>query len=356
MLKKVLYTFSIILWFFLSSCSKDEDETPSPDSPSPSKSNKSKDADSGDPQPAKPKTEDEMKRAAAIKDYKDYMVSTQSTVTSWAGANEADCIPGDISPAARNAVLKRINYFRKQVGYTTDLSLGSAASHAKAQASALIMRANNSLSHVPPRSWLCYTTGGAEASVGNLRRNSADGNRVAVSSIVSFMEDSGDHNTAVTHRAWFLYPGIDKIAVGATANTATIWWERRDAPVSAPEFVAWPPEGYVVDDLVFARWSIHINNPRTTALNGRTDASGASVRMLELHTGRPLSPRIVHRYNDQGVIPYSTLVWEPEGIEKPDNASTDIVYRVTVSNLVVNGETKEYIYEVKLIDAATALN
>ena len=295
---------------------------------------------------SEPKTANAAKREAAVQSYLNNYIRAMVSV-DWTG-DEASCNAGDISQSARDTTLMRLNYFRKQAGYTTDLSLGNAASHAKAQQSALIMRANSSLSHVPPTSWKCYTEGGAEASAGNLYWSSADADRTAVSSIVGFMEDSGDHNTAVGHRAWFLFPGIDGIAVGATRNTTTIWWGQTSASVSAPEFVSWPPEGYVVDDLVFARWSIHVNHHKT-------DASDASVRMLELHTGRPLSPRIVHRYKDQGVIPYSTLVWEPEGIEKPDNASTDIAYRVTVSNLVVNGEAKEYTYEVILIDAATAL-
>ena len=63
------------------------------------------------------------------------------------------------------------------------------------------------------------------------------------------------------------------------------------------------------------------------------DASGNEVALTIIE-------RTDNGYADQ------TIVWEPSGIEIA--ASSDVVYTVKLGNVLVNGETKDYEYEVTI--------
>jgi uncharacterized protein YkwD len=60
-------------------------------------------------------------------------------------------------------MIQRINYFRRQVGYTEKITLDNTKS-ASSQDCSLMMKANNKLSHSPTPDWSCYTTAGADAA------------------------------------------------------------------------------------------------------------------------------------------------------------------------------------------------
>ncbi|MGD2078367.1 MAG: hypothetical protein PVH18_08290, partial [Chloroflexota bacterium] len=74
--------------------------------------------------------------------------------SDWTG-NRGACDPGVTSQAFRQAVFRRINYFRSMAGIPSLAGLNEEYS-SKAQAAALMMSVNGSLSHDPPSSWDCY--------------------------------------------------------------------------------------------------------------------------------------------------------------------------------------------------------
>ena len=63
----------------------------------------------------------------------------------------------------QDATALRVNYFRAMAGVSAAVTFSDALG-AKAQQAALMMSANNSLSHFPPTTWLDYTQAGAEAA------------------------------------------------------------------------------------------------------------------------------------------------------------------------------------------------
>ena len=67
----------------------------------------------------------------------------------------ASCTVGDISAAGRANALRLVNMYR----WFADLPavVTEASRDTQAQACALMMDANNMLSHDPPTTWLCYT-------------------------------------------------------------------------------------------------------------------------------------------------------------------------------------------------------
>ena len=80
---------------------------------------------------------------------------------TWTG-EVASCTAGDMAPEARENALRLVNLYR----WLADLPAVTLdpGRNQKDQACALMMRANNMLSHEPPTTWSCYTADGAEAA------------------------------------------------------------------------------------------------------------------------------------------------------------------------------------------------
>jgi uncharacterized protein YkwD len=76
--------------------------------------------------------------------------------------NVAACQAGDISNNFRDAVVRRTNYIRA-LCHLPAVDLDCEDSD-KCQAAALIMAANNALSHFPDSSWTCFSQDGKEAA------------------------------------------------------------------------------------------------------------------------------------------------------------------------------------------------
>lgn len=90
-------------------------------------------------------------REQVINDYNSiYLQTTVSDAQlAWTG-NTGTCTPGTISDIAQTNTLARINYYRKLAGLHLSLTFNPIRNNACQQA-ALIMAANNSISHFPPQ-------------------------------------------------------------------------------------------------------------------------------------------------------------------------------------------------------------
>ena len=285
-------------------------------------------------------------RDEVIQDYQNHFLSVEVEEADgqWRGGSIEGCQAGDISKSIREKVLQHINYFRRQVGYTEELQLASSQGQQKAQAAALIIRANRSLNHIPDSRFTCYTKAGKEASTGNIGITNQDiGMKFVLASVKKFMQDEGKHNLDAGHRSWFLYAGINKIAVGGTHSSVTIWWEEKKYPpfTEVPEFVSWPPKGYVVSELVFSRWSFQVHTHKVTARR-------AVLSMQEKATGKPVALKILYRRKASGIIPSILFTWVPS-ISYPQNQKEEITYVVNIKDVLVQNELRNFTYEVTII-------
>jgi hypothetical protein len=106
-----------------------------------------------------------------------------------------------------------------------------------------------------------------------------------------------------------------------------------------PEFVAWPPPTWVPYTVRFSVWSFSMSG---------ANFAGASVVMRSGTTNLDLVvQQLPNGYGD------NTLAWTPQGI--PSGApAADTVYHVEVNNVVVGGQTRNFAYDVTLIDPAAA--
>jgi len=277
--------------------------------------------------------------------YQQHYLSWEGAAPDWNG-DYTSCNPGSSSLDFRNAVLHRINYFRAMAGLPAKVTFNDVYT-TKAQAAALMMSVNNQLSHNPPASWQCYSDAGHEgAGNSNLYLGVYGWN-----AITGYMLDPGSGNYFVGHRRWILYPQTQEMGTGdipgagghSPANAlwvfdSNIWGPR---PATREEFVAWPPPGYVPYPVVFARWSLAYPKADFSAATVTMSFGGSSVPLAQ-------SP-VVNGYGE------NTLVWIPNGMNGgaswPKPAS-DTAYTVNVHNVKINGQNRDFTYDVIIFDPA----
>jgi uncharacterized protein YkwD len=286
--------------------------------------------------PEPPPWVDTQNRATVRDYYLTIYQASEGVSPGWTG-HHASCNPGTTTAAFKEAVALRINYFRQMAGMPSILGFKDEYNQ-KAQAAALMMSVNRNLSHTPPPSWLCYTDDGySGASSSNLYLGIH-----GPAAISGYVLDPGSGNYFVGHRRWILYPQTRYMGTGDVPPQSgypagqALWvfdhdnmWGSR--PDTREPFVAWPPPGYVPYQVVYPRWSF--------AYAG-ADFASATVTMTR--NGQPIGTTVSPVVNGFGE---NTLVWElSEAVpQPPDN---DIIYDVTVHNVVINGQPQQFSYAV----------
>ncbi|MBA4256861.1 MAG: hypothetical protein C0445_13410 [Polaromonas sp.] len=284
---------------------------------------------------------DTRQREAVRLFYRAVFASSDNVPPEWSGSVSA-CAPGDTSQAFKSAVLRRVNWFRAMAGVPAQVQL-DATFNQKAQQAALVMAANNQLSHTPPANWACNNATATNAA-GNA--NLALGRMGPESVANGYMRDSGSNNAAVGHRRWVLYPQTRFMGTGdvdGSVKANALWVFDGNFGTTRPavrdEFVAWPAPGYAPYPTVYGRWSFSFP---------QADFSSAVVSMTE--NGRPLALRVEPLSNGAGE---NTLVWLPGNYTDSMNwvrPSADTSYQITVANVRVNGTPRSFSYTVVVFD------
>jgi hypothetical protein len=283
-------------------------------------------------------------RAAVVQLYQTTYLASQGIASGWTG-NRSTCTAGTTGQAYADATILRVNYYRVMAGLPGDVVLTNTW-NSKAQDAALMMSAQGTLSHTPGTNWSCYTANGAEAAGKSNLALGAD----AAAAIDLYMDDQGSGgNAAVGHRRWVLYPPTKIMGTGNIPSTGG--WAANDLWViggsgsrpAQPAWVAWPPPNYVPYQIMphsSGRWSFSYPSATFT---------GATVFMQRGGTNVSLTMEAqAQGYGD------NTIVWVPQGV--PTGApSADLAYSVTVSNVVVNGQSQVFRYNVTIIDPSVPL-
>jgi hypothetical protein len=153
----------------------------------------------------------------------------------WSG-NVANCDPGDISAPGKVNALRLFNLYR----WLADLPpiVNAPDRDMEAQACALMMDANNMLSHTPPTTWLCYTALGA---MGANTSNISGG--PGVSSVDLYLIDTGNETT-FGHRRIVLSNQLGPIGLGSTGAGGYSCMQNIGGTGNAGKtWLAWPPPG-----------------------------------------------------------------------------------------------------------------
>ncbi|KPL81733.1 CAP domain-containing protein [Herpetosiphon geysericola] len=282
-------------------------------------------------------------RQSVVNFYTNFYLPSEGVADGWNG-NQATCDAGATSQAYRDAILLRVNYFRKMAGLAA-VTL-NASYNSQAQQAALMMSRNNSLSHSPPTSWACYTAAGKTAA----GKSNLYLGQIGPGAITGYMLDPGAGNSAAGHRRWILYPQSLQIGTGDVASRSgysgsnalyvfdepNMWGPR---PATRTAYVPWPPEGFVPYQVVFGRWSFSLDD---------ANFSNATITMRQGNTTIPVTKEtIANGYGE------NTVVWIPQGYSNGstwNQPSADTTYTITINNVLVNSQPRSFTYNVTVID------
>ena len=241
-------------------------------------------------------------------------------LVDWLGGSLLGCLPGLTSSYSNGGTLSALNYVRSLAGLAP-VSFSSTL-NANAQRAALIMAANNALSHSPSSSWKCWTsTGASTASKSNLAL--AYPALKAGQIIDLYMDDKGSGNVAVGHRRWLLNPFSTVMGSGSTntANALTVVGPTNSYRPN-PTYVGWPSAGYFPNALEpSGRWSLS------------SGSKAVSFRYAQVYVYRADGVKIpVHKYAVHAGYAQPTIVWS-----MPDWISKTTTYKVGVTGIKKSG-------------------
>ena len=181
---------------------------------------------------------DSSDRQSVAKAYRTRLVPALSTPAAYSG-DPSTCTPGTESDASRKATFRAINFYRELAGLEPVVN---EPAWAPAQMElALMSHAEGNISHFPTPDWECYTAAAAAAA---LRSNLAAG-IAGAGAVDAYMDDFG--NPSAGHRRGILFPPATRMATGSTTayNALRTIDDVFQPRPSKPEWVAWPPAGYV---------------------------------------------------------------------------------------------------------------
>lgn len=163
---------------------------------------------------------------------------------TWSG-NSSQCEAGDISTQGRENALQLVNFYR----WLSNLSAVSTnpTKDAAAQACALIMHANSTLTHYPESTMACYTQAGSDAA-GSSNLAPTPG----VYAVDLYMADMGNETT-LGHRRWILSNWLGDIGLGSTDAYSCMHVIGGNGN-GTQEWTAFPPPGPVPFEMFSASW------------------------------------------------------------------------------------------------------
>jgi uncharacterized protein (TIGR03437 family) len=294
---------------------------------------------------------DVSNREAVRMAYNNILAATSNVAMGWTGSVAAGNA-GTTSAAYRNAVLALLNWYRAMAGVPS--LAWDASLEPEQQQAALMMSANRRTSHMPDPSWPQYTAAGARAAGAS---NLCLGFNPATNPgcINTYITDFGDANSATGHRRWALHPQTMRSATGdvpmaegfpsANALRAYDGNVRGPRPATRDPFVAWPPNGYVPYRVVPNRWSFSFANAdfqnATVSLQRRGAAVPVALEPVATGFGEP------------------TIVFVPDGLPpgaslNPQRPAADTATTVTIRNVLVGNQRREFTYTVVVFDPDSA--
>jgi hypothetical protein len=244
---------------------------------------------------------------------------------TWSG-NVAGCNAGDISADGRANALKLVNLYRFLAGLP-DVGV-DAAKNGRAQECALMMHANNQLSHSPPTTWKCYTDAG---KTGAATSNISSG--AGVMSVDLYMADPGNATT-IGHRRWILSNSLGPIGLGSTSQYSCMLVIGGSGN-GGKAYQPWPPAGIVPIEAFNASFqsidqtgwtiqsdSINLSNAQVTVTDGGVNKP-VSVTTLGANYGSSYAIRMVPSgWTTQAGHTYSVNV---AGVSPPISYDVEVV-------------------------------
>jgi hypothetical protein len=249
------------------------------------------------------------------------------TEATWSG-NAGSCDAGDMDAAGRARALTVLNLYRYLAGLPEVVD--DRAADAVSQECALMMHANDTLSHTPPTSWRCYTADGAAAAGTS---NIASG--PAVMAMDMYMQDWGN-DTTLGHRRWILSNTLGPVGIGSTSRYSCLQviGGRGNAGVT---WQAWPPPGAFPFQAVAAGGYETLDQTGWTIQSDTVDLGRARVAVTDAGAAKAMDVTVLDAY--YGSTYAISMV--PQGW----TSQAGHVYHVELSNV-----STPIAYDVEMVD------
>lgn len=270
-------------------------------------------------------------RDEAMADYTDNYLGSEYDSVGWTG-NTENCDAGTTSDVNKAKVLQRLNYFRRLVGLPDNVVLVDSLNQ-KAQQAALIMKANNQLSHYPTADWHCSTPEGQDGAANSDIALGASG----PDAVTLYMQDAGV--TDLGHRRWILFPSLASAGDGDTDFSNALYLIGGFGARPPMPFVAFPGNGYIPAPLVPQTWSFSVS---------AADFSQAVISV----TGPGSIPANITTVSLPDGFGDNAISWTMNALQT-NNLTADQSYQVSVTNVKIAGQTVNYTYTVQIM-AVTA--
>jgi len=243
------------------------------------------------------------------------------------------CDAGQLTADGVANAVARINYHRWLVGLAPVTA--GASQNNLAQKCALVSAWNPAgpAAHNPTAAAQCYTSEGA-AGAGS--SNIAWGSNNPVDAIDQWIDDSGNGNT-MGHRRWIINPPLNPIGFGlyeggdagyGSAACMVVFNSSGTGP--RPDFVAYPPAGFVPVELTKMTWTFSADGfafsaATTVTVTRMSDSANMAVTVQPVNNPGPP--------NYMNATSFYAVGWEPQAGQ---------TYRVTVT-----AGAKSQAYDVK---------
>lgn len=249
----------------------------------------------------------------------------------WSG-NVEMCQAGDMTPAARANALRLVNLYRALVGLPAVTM--NEDSNRLAQACALMMRANGTITHTPPMSWKCYTADGAKAAMG-----SSVSSGPAVSSVDLYMVDPGNPTT-IGHRRWIISNWLTTVGFGGADRFSCQHQPARQMAGGKP-WIAWPSPGeFPLQAFAPRRFGGTLDQTGWTVQSDSINLAAAQVTVSSGGMERPVTvTQLMPGYGSRYALRFNPSGWTTKAGE---------TYSVKIAGLSMPIE-----YEVKVVDCGT---
>ena len=248
---------------------------------------------------------------------------------TWSG-NAASCEAGDMTPAARENALRLVNLYRSLAGLAPVTM--TEENNRLAQACALMMRANGTITHTPPTSWKCYTAEGARTAGGSSLSSGP-----AVSSVDGYMIDPGNPTT-IGHRRWILSSWLTEVGFGSADRFSCQYQPAKSTGArSGKAWVAWPPAGAVPIQAFSARFGGTLDQTGWTVQSDGIALRAAQVSVRVDGAERPVAvTQLGANYGSTHALRFTPNGWTTKAGE---------TYHVTLS-----GVSPAIEYDVQVVD------
>jgi len=219
---------------------------------------------------------------------------------TWTG-NVASCTPGDMGATAHANAMRLVNLYRWLAALppvTTD-----PTHDASDQACALMMRANNMISHMPDSTWTCYTADGATGA-----SNSNVSSGPAVSSVDLYMIDPGNATT-IGHRRLVLSNSLGPIGIGGT-DKASCMWTLSGTGKAGKQWMAWPAAGVIPLQAVVQARGMSVDSTGWTVMSDSINLANAQVTVTVDGAAQPVTvTQLDANYGSRYAIRFNPTGW-----------------------------------------------